>query len=97
MNEKDIEYLFYHISKGKSFFTYNDFESIYQEKPELVSWFDYFKNDKEDILVIINENIQILLKVFNDFLCSFMNDLFLLLDQEKEINLELLFKKSFKI
>ena len=96
MNEKDIEYLFYHISKGKSFFTYNDFESIYQEKPELVSWFDYFKNDKEDILVIINENIQILLKVFNDFLCSFMNDLFLLLDQEKEINLELLFKKVLK-
>ena len=96
MNEKDIEYLFYHISKGKSFFTYNDFESIYQEKPELVSWFDYFKNDKEDILVIINENIQILLKVFNDFLRSFMNDLFLLLDQEKEINLELLFQKVLK-
>ena len=96
MNEKDIEYLFYHISKGKSYFTYNDFESIYQEKPELVSWFDYFKNDKEDILVIINENIQILLKVFNDFLRSFMNDLFLLLDQEKEINLELLFQKVLK-
>ena len=96
MNEKDIKYLFYHISKGKSFFTYNDFESTYQEKPELVSWFDYFKNDKEDILVIINENIQILLKVFNDFLRSFMNDLFLLLDQEKEINLELLFQKVLK-
>ena len=96
MNEKDIEYLFYHISKGKSYFTYNDFESIYQEKPELVSWFDYFKNDKEDILVIINENLQVLLKVFNDFLCSFMNDLFLLLDQEKEINLEALFQKVLK-
>ena len=96
MNEKDIKYLFYHISKGNSYFTYNDFECIYQEKPELVSWFDYFKNDKEDILIIINENIQILLKVFNDFLSSFMNDLFLLLDQEKEINLELLFQKVLK-
>ena len=93
MNDKDIEYLFYYISKGNSFFTYSDFENIYQEKPELVSWFDYFKNDKEDILLIIHENIKILLKVFNDFLCSFMNDLFLLLDKEKEINLELIFQK----
>ena len=90
MTEKDIEYLFYHISKGKSYFTYTDFENIYQEKPELVSWFDYFKNDKEDILLIINENIQILLKVFNDFLCNFISDLFLLLDNEKKINLELI-------
>ena len=93
MSEKDIEYLFYHISQGKSYFTYSDFENIYQEKPELVSWFDYFKNDKEDILLIMHEFIPIMLKIFNDFICIFMNDLFLLLDKEKEINLDLIFQK----
>ena len=92
MTDKDIEYLFYHISKGKKFFTYNDFESIYQEKPELVSWFDYFKNDKEDILLIFNEFLPKILKLFNDFVWNFMNDLFLLLDKEQEINLDLIFK-----
>ena len=93
MSEKDIEYLFYHISQGKLYFTYNDFENIYQEKPELVSWFDYFKNDKEDILLIIHEFIPVILKIFNDFIINFMNDLFLLLDKEEEINLELIFQK----
>ena len=93
MSDKDIEFLFFHISKGKSSFSYADFENIYLEKPELVSWFDYFKNDKEDILLIIHENIKILLKVFNDFLCNFMNDIFLLFDKEKKINLELIFQK----
>ena len=93
MSDKDIEFLFFHISKGKSSFSYTDFENIYLEKPELVSWFDYFKNDKEDILLIIHENIKILLKVFNDFLCNFMNDIFLLFDKEKKINLELIFQK----
>ena len=93
MSVKDIEFLFFHISKGKSYFSYSDFENIYLEKPELVSWFDYFKNDKEDILLIIHENIRVLLKIFNDFLCNFMNDLFLLLDKEKKINLEMIFQK----
>ena len=90
MSDKDIEYLFYHLSQGKEFFTYDEFESVYQEKPELVSWFDYFKNDKEDILLIINEFIPIILKVFNEFIRTFINDLFLLLDKEEEINLDLL-------
>ena len=90
MSDKDIEYLFYHISKGKTYFTYNDFENIYQEKPELVSWFDYFKNDKEDILLIINEFIPSILKYFNEFIYNFINDFFILLDEEKEINIDLL-------
>ena len=92
MSEKDIEILFYHISKGKSSFSYDDFENIYREKPELVSWFDYFKNDKGDILLLIHENMEIILKEIYSFLCSFMNDIFLLLDNEKEINLELIFQ-----
>ena len=47
MSDKDIESLFYRISKGQNSFSYEDFENIYREKPELVSWFDYFKHDKE--------------------------------------------------
>ena len=96
MSDKDIEYLFYHISKGKPYFTYSDFENIYQEKPELVSWFDYFKNDKEDILLIINEFIPTILKIFNEFVYNFINDLFVLLDKEKEINIDLLSQQVLK-
>ena len=96
MSEKDIELLFYHISKNKKFFTYSDFEKTYQEKPELVSWFDYFKNNKEDILLIINEYLPITLKIFNDFLENFISDLFIVLDEEKEINLDLIFQKLLK-
>ena len=46
MSDQDIQNLFYHISKDKESFTYQEFEDIYKEKPELVSWFDYFKNNK---------------------------------------------------
>ena len=38
MSEKDIQLLFNHISKGKTYFTYDDFENIYREKPELISF-----------------------------------------------------------
>ena len=40
--------------------------------------------------------MPIILKVFNDFLRNFMNDLFLLLDREKEINLDLISQKVLK-
>ena len=96
MSEEEIELLFNHISNGQEFFTYDDFENIYREKPELVSWFDYFKNDRENILLIINENIEILLTEIYEFLCGFMNDLFLLLDKEKEINIGIIFANVLK-
>ena len=96
MSEDDIKLLFNHISKGKPYFTYDDFENIYREKPELISWFDYFKNDKDDILLIVNEIIQILLKEIYDFLLGFMNDLFFALDKEKEINIEFIFSNVLK-
>ena len=96
MSERDIELLFFHISKGKSSFSYDEFEDIYREKPELVSWFDYFKNDKGDILLIINENMGIILQEIYEFLFSFMSDIFLLLDKEKEINLEYIFRNVLK-
>ena len=93
MSEKDIEFLFYYISQGKTYFTYKEFKNIYEEKPELVSWFDYFKNDKEDILLLINEYIPILLKIFYDLIYNFITDIFVLIDKEKEINLELIFQR----
>ena len=96
MSEQDIKFLFEHISKGQPYFTYDDFENIYREKPELVSWFDYFKNDRDDILLIINENILILAGEIYEFLYGFMNDLFGLLDKEKEINIELIFANVLK-
>lgn len=92
MSEKDIESLFYHISKGQPSFTYEDFENTYMEKPELVSWFDYFKHDKEDMLLIINKNLLIIIEELYKFLCCFIGDLFHLFDKDKEINLEQIFQ-----
>ena len=60
MNDNDIKTLFYHIAKKGDYFTSKDFEEIYNEKPELVSWIDYFKNNSEDVLIIINEHINCL-------------------------------------
>ena len=96
ISESDIRHLFLHISNGKKYFDYNDFENIYQDKPELVSWFNYFNNDKEDILLIINENLQTILKEMYEFLIVFMDELFYLLDKENEINLDSIFQKVSK-
>ena len=71
MTEKDIQTLFYHISKKGEYFTTKDFEEIYNEKPELVSWIDYFKNNSSDVLIIINDNINFLLKSMNYFFETF--------------------------
>ena len=73
MSEKDIQTLFYHISKKSDYFTSKDFEEIYNEKPELVSWIDYFKNNSSDVLIIINDNINYLLKAINYFFETFKN------------------------
>ena len=73
MSEKDIQTLFYHISKKGEYFTAKDFENIYNEKPELVSWIDYFKNNSSDVLIIINDNINYLLKSMNYFFETFKN------------------------
>ena len=96
MSEKDMKALFYHISKGQPSFSYEDFENIYMEKPELVSWFDYFKHDKEDMLLIINKNLLIIIKELCNFLYCFMDDLFHLFDKDKEINLEQIFQNVLK-
>ena len=93
MSDQDIRDLFYHISKDKESFTYQEFEDIYKEKPELVSWFDYFKNNKEDMLLIINQNVKNLLNMITEFLASFMNELFKVLDNEEEIDLKIFVEK----
>ena len=93
MSDQDVRDLFYHISKDKDSFTYQEFEDIYKEKPELVSWFDYFKNNKEDMLLIINQNVKNLLNMITEFLTSFMNELFKVLDNEEEIDLKIFVEK----
>ena len=97
MSDQDVRDLFYHISKDKESFTYQEFENIYKEKPELVSWFDYFKNNKEDMLLIINQNVKNLLNLINEFLSSFMAELFNVLenDEEKELDLSVFIQKVY--
>ena len=87
MSDQDIKNLFYHISNNKESFTYQEFEDLYKEKPELVSWFDYFKNNKEDLLLIINHNMNSLLENIIEFLQSFMKDIFVNMEQGQEINI----------
>ena len=97
MSDQDVRDLFYHISKDKDSFTYQEFEDIYKEKPELVSWFDYFKNNKEDMLLIINQNVKNLLNMITEFLSSFMSELFKTLDneEEKEIDISVFVQKVY--
>ena len=95
MSDQDIRDLFYHISKDKDSFTYQEFEDLYKEKPELVSWFDYFKNNKEDLLLIINQNMNNLLDIIIEFLQSFMDDIFGVMEQEKEINISGFMQKVY--
>ena len=63
LTKRDMEILFYKISKNKKYFVYDDFEYIYHKKPELISWIDYFKNNDEDILFSLNRNIKKLTKI----------------------------------
>lgn len=70
--EEDISLLFYKISKNNDHFTYEEFEAIYHEKPELLSWIDYFKNDSNDTLLIVHSYFKRVIKV----LMNFSGDLF---------------------
>ena len=88
MSTKDIKDLFYHISKQKDYFTYQDFLQAYRDKPELISWFDYFKSNKSDLLITINNSIKKLLNLVNKFLSTFMADLIDILDNKKKINVK---------
>ena len=66
-SEEDIEVLFNKISNNKEYFTYDEFAMVYNEKPELLSWIDYFKNDSNDILLIVHKNIKKIIKNLYNF------------------------------
>ena len=75
LSDSDVKNLFYKISDGKDTFTFDNFKKVYDEKPELVSWIDYFKNSNNDILLIINDNIRLLIRTIREFLNSFAQNL----------------------
>jgi len=76
LTEKDMEILFKKISKSREYFTQEDFEDLYNKKPELLSWIDYFKNNDEDILFSMDNNMKKLLKESHDFFSKFSKNFY---------------------
>ena len=72
-SKEDIKVLFNKISNNKDFFTYDEFFMIYNEKPEIVSWIDYFKNDSDDSLLVLNKYIKSIFKNFYNFSNKIIN------------------------
>ncbi len=66
-SEEDILTLFNKIGKNKEYFDYDDFFYIYENKPEILSWIDYFKNDNKDFLGIMNNYIISIFKIIINF------------------------------
>lgn len=71
LSSKEISLLFNKISNNKATFSYTDFEYVYHKKPELLSWIDYFKNNDEDVLFLINQNLKNLLYTMESFFGNF--------------------------
>ena len=71
LSENEMDILFLKISKNREYFTLEDFENLYQKKPELLSWIDYFKNNDEDILYSMDNNIKKLLSEAQKFFSNF--------------------------
>jgi hypothetical protein len=71
-SSKDIRDLFKQIAtNNKNHFTEEDFLKVYLEKPELISWIDYFKNNDGEVLLLINNNLKSLLNVLSLFFKDF--------------------------
>ena len=84
-SKDDINVLFNKISNNKDYFTYDEFFIIYNEKPEIISWIDYFKNDSDDSLLVLNKYIKKIIKNF----CKFNKDIINIFKNQKIIkNLE---------
>ena len=66
-NDEDISILFNKISNNREYFTYEDFKSIYNDKPEILSWIDYFKNDSNEFILFIHQYIKNLINVLYNF------------------------------
>jgi len=71
LTEKEIESLFKKISGGKDEFNYSQFQNVYHNKPTLLSWMDYFKNNDTEILYSINVNIKELMVLLKRFFSNF--------------------------
>lgn len=86
LTKKDMEILFYKISKNRKSFNYDDFENIYHKKPELISWIDYFKKNDDDILYSMDDNIKklvhISLKFFENFSLKSNQNLFSMIQND---------------
>jgi len=57
---------------------------VYNEKPEIISWIDYFKNDSDDSLLILHKYIRKIIKNF----CKFSKDVINLFKDYKKKNSE---------
>ena len=77
-DDEDISILFNKISNNRDYFTYEDFNTIYNDKPEILSWIDYFKNNSNEFILVIHQYIKKLIKV----LYNFHVDMFNTIDQE---------------
>jgi len=91
LSEKEMEILFKKISKNRDYFNLEDFETMYNKKPELLSWIDYFKNNDEDILFSMDNNIKKLLQESQIFFSNFhknllKNDFFDVLKTDKYLS-----------
>lgn len=62
-SKKEMKTLFNKISDNKDYFTFEEFKYIFINKPELLSWIDYFKNNDDEITILINKNIKQLMKL----------------------------------
>ena len=72
-SRNDIKILFSKISSNKDYFTYDEFFMIYNEKPEIISWIDYFKNDSEDSLLVLNKYIKKIIRHFCNYTKEIIN------------------------
>ena len=53
--------------EDNTYFTLESFLKIYSSKPEVVSWFDYFKEEDSSDLTNLVSNIEGILKTLNTF------------------------------
>ena len=72
-SRNDIKILFSKISSNKDYFTYDEFFMIYNEKPEIISWIDYFKNDSDDSLLVLNKYIKKIIRHFCNYTKEIIN------------------------
>jgi hypothetical protein len=71
-SSKDIKDLFKQITtNNKNYFTEEEFLRVYLEKPDLLSWIDYFKNNDGEVLSLINNSLKSLLTIMKSFFIDF--------------------------